>query len=85
MLWAGRVRSAPASAGRPRTKLPLPCWVSIHPSCRSADSALTIVGRDTPKSLTSWCSDGSSDPGGYWPRSMRLLISATTCAYFGGA
>ena len=40
-----RCDSSPASAGRPRTKLPLPCWVSIHPSCRSTRSARTTVGR----------------------------------------
>ena len=50
---AGRVRSASASAGLPRTNDPRPCWVSIQPSCRSADSDLTIVGRDTPNSSTS--------------------------------
>ena len=37
--------SRPATAGRPRTKLPLPCWVSIQPSWRSTRSARTTVGR----------------------------------------
>jgi len=62
----------------------LPCSVAIQPSCRSDDSALTIVGRETPKSDTSWCSEGSSVPGAYCPSVIRRWISATTWAYFGG-
>src|SRR5215831_770791 len=80
----GRATSSPARAGRPRTKLPLPCWVSIQPSWRSTRNARTTVGRAIWNSSLSWCSLGSNDPGGYSPDSIRRRSSPTTWAYFGG-
>src|SRR5579875_342654 len=81
---AGLVAVQRLLAGPPRTKLPLPCWVSIHPSWRSTRSARTTVGRAIWNSSLSWCSLGSSEPGGYSPDSMRRRSSSITWAYLGG-